>query len=538
MFINFAQYISIVPENWCDKVYYSASTIFLTIIALSAFYTHRIADDFLKAAERDKITINLNEFEYLVPSILIVLIACFTTLMLFDIINKNLYVYISFALVFCIFRYLYIYIKSNIDICMNALNGKDRMLIYGIFDRTSGLPNNRIPDYRKYWNKGLFICFNIELDDQLYYHINIMIVICVLLAINDCFNIIDVQMDSIAFMFVIFVVLLNYAFCTPQIFGVMFIVVLVYMMNNYKYNGIFKFLLLSSCLLTNLFIISLVHANFTSGLFAVVFLIITMWLLFNMGDYIIKDKIDSFKVIENEDTVYSVEDNIVELNNKPSLLQLFIFVIFAVIIIGFIEFKHYQLKKVSLIKNINSDMRCQNEYIFHLKANLSTSSDFYELPLITPLGELNKLYFCHKLLEMSCEMCDYSMCLFSNLGNNDKILTSFVVMLICLVMVYFDYCPALTFALLYILPAVILLIFSYIPQQDMSVIIGSLLFTIYVIAVLNHMEELYLYIMLGLMLLTICAFYIKSYYWDGHKFKDKIQEISKYINDKEAHVPK
>ena len=52
--------ISIVPENWCDKIYYSASTIFLTIIALSAFYTHRIADDFLKAARTKCIIIKLN----------------------------------------------------------------------------------------------------------------------------------------------------------------------------------------------------------------------------------------------------------------------------------------------------------------------------------------------------------------------------------------------------------------------------------------------------------------------------------------------
>ena len=71
-------------------------------------------------------------------------------------------------------------------------------------------------------------------------------------------------------------------------------------------------------------------------------------------------------------------------------------------------------------------------------------------------------------------------------------------------------------ALLYIFPAFCLLFSSYIPRQNLSSIISVILFIVYIVVFLNNENVIYLYIILGLMLINIVIFNIKSYFIDKH----------------------
>ncbi len=92
--------------------------------------------------------------------------------MILNIININLYDYLSFTLIFCLLAYIYNILKANInkrlekpkesgEVCeiINAL---------GVWSR------------RK-WDLQMRLCFAVELDEQLYANIIIMIIVAFVL---------------------------------------------------------------------------------------------------------------------------------------------------------------------------------------------------------------------------------------------------------------------------------------------------------------------------------------------------------------------
>jgi len=283
-----------------NKIYYSLSIVLLTSFACCSLYTHRfdnyLWDKYLFCCEIlenkmldneiietfrcidhkyneikndekcwEKIKLDMidykklkekfNKLKYfeLTAKYIVLLLVVFVSLSLMwmDIIDVELCSYISFAIVFGILLLVYYDLHSFMSKVTEILSDINEEL-------QDTFTNN---GYWSSWYFGIALCFSNELQNHLYYIALFGMIICIALCINYFIEITEISIDMCALMFFFFVIMLNCAFCFPQIISVVFMIVFLYMFNFYDYSPIIKVLVLSSCLITNLLIISCVHGK-------------------------------------------------------------------------------------------------------------------------------------------------------------------------------------------------------------------------------------------------------------------------------------
>ncbi len=471
MFINTIVNDSIIvdlqlSEKICALIYVG----FLVGLSFYFFYVKRIQDRFLKVL-KDKYDIQLNssvqKFRYMIPVVLSCLIAALMFLMLMGYIDIEVYFYICFTIILAILIYIYH------NLCDNLL---EFLQIVSSLNEVQSI-DNKVCYFYKNIIYGLSMCISYELNDQLYYHLCAMLMLYIFLIANYLLEFVNINIDPSSFVFVCFMIIENYMFCKLEIISLIYAIILISILTKYPCNINYKFGCFIFVLLVRFYIL-LVNQVFSDEKYEIYKLFI-LFLLFILLIFVI---FCSYKLVVS-----------INFHNKVFECNWYMLVIVLVLPITLIVVNMFKSGGIHLF--LKSQVNLYRNMI----------SDIFDRKFIK-----------------DAYIDDWYLASFYSYISYVKIIFMLIATLVFFVLgYYFDgIFGEISDALLYMFPAICLLLNSSVILQKLSSVIAVILFTVYIVMFLSDMNLMYLYIILGLMLINIVVFNIKSYFINKYTCED------------------
>jgi len=341
-------YIQDIDTQVQNKVYYTGSVLFMSILSFIAIFVYKVDKNVVERLKNkntefmngkwDEFFAHLDRvnFNFDIKCVLLLVIILLIIVMWMDLIDLNLCLHIEFILVLSIALLTYLDIKNFVDYIKNS--SIDRLKFIETFYnfeynyQERGFRDGQNVyivngDEKKHENKFLCyimfglnrICYSGACDVTIYYHIITLIVLFILLVINDILGMIDIEFDVCAFMFLMYMMFIQYIFLKIQL---VFVMIFIFILYNFsiteEYMSLFKLILFSSFFLLNLFLIRLMNQTaiveelvdhgattlnvsndyYVCKILSCVMFLIILICFYNMSDYEIEVKVkDNFSYL-------------------------------------------------------------------------------------------------------------------------------------------------------------------------------------------------------------------------------------------------